>query len=780
MKKILIFLLIIMSNILLAADTIKPMIDFNDESILSKLSVRIGTKASFETIKGEKYLKIVYPKYTSGAEQWPAVIIDNKDLLMPEAQANYSAIEVEFYNPSNYSIPLSSRIDTTDAAKMHFALDLEPNSTRKETFDLALLTSNYKKSSISAIHLFMTTPDKDYTVYIKSINFVAKDLKINNITFYNDPFNLGNISINSGLSRNAIINTSVLNNNKLIYSNTQNSRLLNFNWDGKDKDGNPAPNGKYKVICEIKDPIKNKTLKKVFNFQINKNSKSDLIFWNVPSTKKVMPFDKPDIKEIVATLNDLSKAKPVTINMAKNEFEATQIVAFSNNNKYNLNFKLDKLTNIKTKKEFNLEKSVIRQLGYVNVGPSEHRPGYYLGWYPDLLLETNKYIVNPKEPMPVWIQLKSFKNTDAGTYKGNITVYNENKKVGEIPIIVNVYNTTLPDSTTLDTIFAYHNQWTKEMNKNWTPELDREYKQFIADHRIDPDLLYKNGPMSKIDMDDLEYFIKKGQLKMYSLFNVNSTSKEEIESLAKTLDPIVAELKARGIWDKAYLYGYDEANANMYPHVKEAFSFFKNRYGNIKTIATVYDDTYGLKSGLDDVIDAWVPLTGSYVESNAKAAKKRGKEIWFYVCLAPYKPYANFMIECPSLEQRILFWQTWQHDIPGFLYYSINWWQFQKEPLVIDGNNHTNWVAQSWPTTNGDGSLFAAGPNGPVSTIRFENILDGIEDYELLTMLKKKQKSDKLGKKWADELSPSLKDYCTDDYKFAKYRLSLLKELAKK
>ena len=36
---------------------------------------------------------------------------------------------------------------------------------------------------------------------------------------------------------------------------------------------------------------------------------------------------------------------------------------------------------------------------------------------------------------------------------------------------------------------------------------------------------------------------------------------------------------------------------------------------------------------------------------------------------------------------------------------------------------------------NGDGSLICPGPDGPLSTIRLENIRDGLEDYEYLYAL---------------------------------------------
>ncbi len=44
---------------------------------------------------------------------------------------------------------------------------------------------------------------------------------------------------------------------------------------------------------------------------------------------------------------------------------------------------------------------------------------------------------------------------------------------------------------------------------------------------------------------------------------------------------------------------------------------------------------------------------------------------------------------------------------------------------------HTTWTNYA----DGDGSLTCAGPEGPLPTIRMENIRDGLEDYEYLKLL---------------------------------------------
>jgi len=73
----------------------------------------------------------------------------------------------------------------------------------------------------------------------------------------------------------------------------------------------------------------------------------------------------------------------------------------------------------------------------------------------------------------------------------------------------------------------------------------------------------------------------------------------------------------------------------------------------------------------------------------------------------------------------------------GFLYYSIarwpSWGGVMNDPIT--SGPYTNWDPRTYGNNSGDGSLFCAGADGPIPTIRTENIRDGLEDYEYLKLL---------------------------------------------
>ncbi len=97
--------------------------------------------------------------------------------------------------------------------------------------------------------------------------------------------------------------------------------------------------------------------------------------------------------------------------------------------------------------------------------------------------------------------------------------------------------------------------------------------------------------------------------------------------------------------------------------------------------------------------------------------------------LSPNKPYGNFFLYQKPIEHRILFWQTFKYHGSGFLYWEVNYWN--------RGNPLNNLRAGVTFDKNMDGKLIYPGSNGPIGSIRYENIRDGIEDYDYLVLLRK-------------------------------------------
>ena len=105
---------------------------------------------------------------------------------------------------------------------------------------------------------------------------------------------------------------------------------------------------------------------------------------------------------------------------------------------------------------------------------------------------------------------------------------------------------------------------------------------------------------------------------------------------------------------------------------------------------------------------------------------QQGGEVWWYVNRFPSRPYGNFLVDFAGIEHRILFWQTYALGIRGFQYWCVNYCEKGRDPY--------SGLTDVTPV-NGDGFLVYPGPDGPVDSIRWEIIRDGIEDYDYLRIL---------------------------------------------
>ncbi len=114
--------------------------------------------------------------------------------------------------------------------------------------------------------------------------------------------------------------------------------------------------------------------------------------------------------------------------------------------------------------------------------------------------------------------------------------------------------------------------------------------------------------------------------------------------------------------------------------------------------------------------------------------------------------YCNHLIESSGLQTKMLFWQLYQNDITGYLYYGTNNWNEydnvngQFVDNTVTGNKTAQWKTNKHPydtgySIYGNGTLFYAATQAKLSSvdyvgsIRVEQIRDGIEDYQMLTML---------------------------------------------
>ena len=157
----------------------------------------------------------------------------------------------------------------------------------------------------------------------------------------------------------------------------------------------------------------------------------------------------------------------------------------------------------------------------------------------------------------------------------------------------------------------------------------------------------------------------------------------------------------------------------------------------------------------------WCSITDTYDHDRAEARRKHGEKFWWYVCTGPKAPYAGLFIDHPAPELRIWLWQTFQRNIEGILVWESTYWtssaaypdaQHPQNPYADPmswTSGYSTPAGEKRPWGNGDGRFIyppvaAAQANspepvlaGPVDSIRWEHLRDGIEDYEYLSILRR-------------------------------------------
>ena len=131
-------------------------------------------------------------------------------------------------------------------------------------------------------------------------------------------------------------------------------------------------------------------------------------------------------------------------------------------------------------------------------------------------------------------------------------------------------------------------------------------------------------------------------------------------------------------------------------------------------------------TGYGKDVEVWVPKLPLYYEwqDDYERARKDGAELWFYTCCDPYGRFPNRCVDFPAIKTRIIHWLNWRYNVAGYLHWGLTAWT--DDPYA---------TATRYAYPPGESWIVYPGPNGPVDSMRYEALRDGIEDYEYLWLL---------------------------------------------
>ncbi len=379
--------------------------------------------------------------------------------------------------------------------------------------------------------------------------------------------------------------------------------------------------------------------------------------------------------------------------------------------------------------------------------------------------KTASIVIQKNTTQPIWLSIKVPENTIPGNYKGTIRILGDSELT--LPINVQVLNKTLPAPSKwaydLDlwqhpaSIARVHNVplWSNEhfsLMKNYYKMLANAGQKTITASIV-------NEPWGHQTYDDYPSLVKWIKKKDgswaydYSLFDkyvafvmscginqrINCYSMvpwkiaftyydENLQKEAVFTDAIGTEnynafwktmlidftqhLKEKGWFNKTYIAMDERPMKAMQAVIKLLKSVDKNW-----KIALAGDYHPEIEADIDNycIASRW-----NFPTSILQSRKESGKISTWYTCCT--EPYPNgFSFSSPA-ESVWMGWYTANKNMDGYLRWAYNSWT--KNPLT-----DTRFTA--WPA----GDTYQIYP-GPLSSVRFEKLIEGGQDFEKIRQLK--------------------------------------------
>ncbi|HVP10272.1 MAG TPA: glycoside hydrolase domain-containing protein [Phycisphaerae bacterium] len=148
----------------------------------------------------------------------------------------------------------------------------------------------------------------------------------------------------------------------------------------------------------------------------------------------------------------------------------------------------------------------------------------------------------------------------------------------------------------------------------------------------------------------------------------------------------------------------------------------------------IFEATMSLK--LVGAVNQWCPQVQEYQRNRDffEARKKAGDGVWVYACLMPGGPWINRLLDQERLRPLYVGWALTKYDLAGFLHWGLNHYSSAVDPLAQSVIPWGKGPPDFLPA--GDSHVIYPGKDGPLSGQRFEAQRIGMEDAELLRVLK--------------------------------------------
>jgi hypothetical protein len=489
--------------------------------------------------------------------------------------------------------------------------------------------------------------------------------------------------------------------------------------------------------------------------------------WEVNPLVKVFPDTPPQ-----------AQARAVSVELARNEYQAFQLALCGTANTTHLSIAVSPL---KGPGGGELPPVKIERVGYV---PVDYPSAYYsievpewcrkvprgagatdgwAGWWPDPLAPCASLDLSPNQTQPVWFTVHAPKLAAPGRYQAEVTLDAGGRSARKILLTVRVLPFTLPDQGHLQAIFDFRFGPGGGFGSGADSMEDRrKWLRFIAEHRLGineihppPKFNYKEG---KVTMDAAEFdeaarfcFDELGMNAAYTpdffymfgwayppkkLFGLDPFTPEWTAALQQAYRLFTDHVRQKGWHDKFVFYVSDEPHFD-HDFVVEQMKKLCALVHEVDRTIPIYSSTWRHCSAWDDSLDLWgIGQYGCFPVDEMERLQRAGRQMWF-TCDGQMATDTPFLAT-----ERLLPYYCFRYGVRGFEFWGLAWWTYNPwqvgwHQFIRQSDEGKKYYWVRYP--DGDGFLAypgkPVGVDGPASTIRLEQIRQGLEDYEALALL---------------------------------------------
>lgn len=395
-----------------------------------------------------------------------------------------------------------------------------------------------------------------------------------------------------------------------------------------------------------------------------------------------------------------------------------------------------------------------------------------------------------------WISVRVPQQVKAGKYTGTVTVKDGDKVLSELKLAVNVKNRTLPASTE----WAFHldlwqNPYAEARYYNVEPFSKEHFDRMRPDMQnyvdaggkvITASIMHKPWNGQTYDpFESMVTWLKKADGTWYFDYTVFDKWVEYMMSLG-----VKKQINCYSMvpWRLSFQYFDQASNSFKYLDAKPGKAAYDEFWGNMLTsfakhlkekgwfdITHISMDERPMKDMLATLKvirkadkDFKVSLAGTYHDELVKelhdyciaigekfpaevikSRKEAGQVTTYYTCCTEPRPN-TFTFSAPA-EAEWLGWFAAKENLDGYLRWALNSWV--KNPL--QDSRFTAWAA---------GDTYMIYPEGR-SSIRFERLIEGIQSYEKIRILKEEfeKKGNKSAIKKIDKILKAFDEFSLEE-----------------